>query len=187
MEVYCVHADSKDLIDLRKVLNYMAFCEDTLYIPVMKWRFDTIYNSKVAFDSYIREITASNLRYLNDIGARYHFLRVGTFPNPNIPDLNVLQFETFYLGNGCVVGDLNWEYWEKCKNEAYMNLSDWNFDKENVREKDIDLYYNYTVASDNQILETRPQRIIPTDIRYDYSPNERVVRVRNGNVFIEPY
>lgn len=184
MEVKCRDAHSQDLIDLFAVLNYMAFCNDTLYLPVMKWQFDTIYNSKSAFDSYVKERTSSSLEYLNDINDKYHFLRTGRVPDIKSDDLNVVEFETFYLGNGCE--NNGFEYWEKCRKDGYMNLSWWHFDKEKVREEDISLYYEYIVAGIKDILNTRPKQSIPVDVHYDYNPNMRIVKIQNGNVFIEP-
>lgn len=187
MEISCKMADPKDLLALKAVIDHMAANNDTLYIGVKDEYFDKMYtnvylNSKTSYRCPY-SIT-SMYSVLNPIG---HFLRVGEVTDIGEPDLTIAQFETFYLGNGCIT-DLNYinKYKEKCKKEEYMDLSYWHFDKKKVRQRDIDLYYDYTVACDKLLLKTHPKRIIPIDVDYNYSPNERIIYILDGNVFIEP-
>ena len=176
MEILFRGVDPEDLMELKEVIDYMASRNDTLYIPVSRDYFEQIYNSPYALNEYMRKHTSSYFDFSVMNGSR-NFLRVGEVPDRIGPDLTIIQFETFYLGNGCV-GDLLMEYREKCEKEGYMDLSHSHFEKEKVRKEDINLYYDYTVASDKLLLKTRPERKIPIDVRYDTAPNEQGLYIR---------
>lgn len=185
LQISCKRVTPRDLIALKTVFDHMAYCNDTLYVPVIEKTFEKIHSIHSAFDNYLLEETSFNFKETVLYPVMY-FLRVGKAPNRKSNKLIIADFMPFSLGNGGIVGESLMEYENKCLKSNYLDLSYSLFDKEKVSEKDIDLYYAYTMASDKQLLETRPKRIIPIDVRYDYSPNERIVKVMNGNVFIEP-
>lgn len=177
MEISCHWgADPKDFMDMKAVFDYMASRNDTIYVGVESWEFKNISTSRAALGRYIKQRTESGFEYA--VLKPVNCLCVGNPPYIDNPDLIIIQSGIFALGSHCVVGDLGREYREKCKKEGYMDLSFGHFDKKEVREQDINLYYDYTVASDKLLLKERPKRTIPIDVHYNYNPKEDNIYIK---------
>lgn len=177
MEISCMRAaDPEDFMDMKAVIDYMANRNDTIYIGVESGEFENIYTSPTALTRYIRQCTKFGFEYA--VSKPVNCLCVGNTPNIDSPDLIIIESGIFNLGNYGVVGDLRRENLEKCKREGYMDLSSWHFDKDKVREEDINLYCDYIIASDKLILKTPPKRTIPIDVHYNYNPKENNIYIK---------
>lgn len=182
METIFRVADSGDLMDMKSVLDYMAYQNDTIYLSICEEYFEKMFANNVTLNKYIKALTPSNFGY-STLGRGMHFLHVGNLPEKKSNNLIVIQFKYSSIGN---LTSNWWEYSKKCEKEGCMDISNWHFDKGKVTDRDIDLYYDFIVDSDRRHLQTRPTRLIPIGVRYEYNPNERIVSIKDGNVFIEP-
>ena len=166
--------DPKDLQDFKDVVDYMAARNDTLYFGYWDFNpydFKEISASPEALNRYLHTwIELDKDIVLDPVG---YFLRVGNPPDMTDPDLVLIHYPFNVLWGGLLTYDISEEYKEKCKEEGYVDLSRMRFDKTGVTDRDLDLYYDYIVAENKQLLATRPKRTIPIDVRYDATPNEQ--------------
>lgn len=166
--------DPKDLQDFKDVVDYMAARNDTLYFGYWDFNpydFKETPASPEPINKYLHEHIPLHKKFVLDpVG---YFLRVGNPPDMTDPDLVLIHCPFGGLWGGPLTYDISKEYEEKCKEEGYVDLSGRRFDKTKVTDRDLDLYYDYIVAENKQLLAKRPKRSIPIDLRYDATPNEQ--------------
>ena len=163
----------KDLVDLKKALDYMADQNDTLYVSRMD--IDRLRSDP----SFI--LINNDIRYRCNVSNPNHsMLRVGEIPLMNdsllIFDF-ILQLRTKNSTPDPFYEELMAEYREKCKAEGYEDLSKYKFRHipETSSEKEIDLFFKYFVAQDRHIVDTfKVKRSFPIDIHYEPDPDAEV-------------
>ena len=168
MQISSVRVGVKELVDLKKALDYMAHNDDTLYVS----RKDI--NRLRSDPSYLLRSLGNNWRYDRCLlNPDVNMLRVGKFPIMNdsllIYDFE-LQLRTINMTSDPFYKELMAEYREKCKAEGYEDLSKYTFRyiPETSSEKEIDLFFRYFVAQDRHIVDTfNVKRSFPLDIHYE--------------------
>ncbi len=176
MQIRSVRAGVKELVDLKKALDYMAHNDDTLYVSRMdinRLRSDPSYLLLQLYDS--------NWRYDRYVlNPDVNMLRVGKFPVMNDSLLIYgfdLQLRTINITPDPFYEELLAEYREKCKAEGYEDLSKYTFRyvPETSSEKEIDLFFRYFVAQDRHIVDTfKVKHAFPLDVNYVPDPEAEV-------------
>ena len=169
----------KDLMDIKKVLDYMAMRNDTIYLSVSQSDFDTLMsgskslkdcdgmlkNSWNGKDGILRNLMFTSLNYL----------RIGNYPSL----LKWEKFEiiniSFSLGPSHILDAWHWgfdEYEKDCEKLGYIDvfyLTDSL--RQELKPSDVDFFFDFLMEFDRKkIGEYKPDKVLLTNFYYKCDP-----------------